>query len=116
MSGGVCLVTDDASLRSPQENALRDTMQSTLQENREHLQTSHAVQLEKLRLQLDTQMQKIQLANSRKVRGGAGIIGKPFIGVFSLQKTEPWLCSSFFSFRSLKCENYQIVWSRERGS
>uniref|UniRef100_A0A3Q1HN22 Centrosomal protein of 164 kDa n=1 Tax=Acanthochromis polyacanthus TaxID=80966 RepID=A0A3Q1HN22_9TELE len=36
------------------------------EEDREHLQASHAVQLEKLRLQLDTQIQKTQLTQSRK--------------------------------------------------
>lgn len=42
-------------------------MLSTLQEDRERLQASHAVQLEKLRLQLDAQIQKTELAHSRKV-------------------------------------------------
>lgn len=51
-----------------QETAQRERLLSTLQEDREHLQSSHAVQLEKLRLQLDTQIQKTQLTHSRKVR------------------------------------------------
>lgn len=51
-----------------QETAQRERLLSTLQEDRERLQSSHAVQLEKLRLQLDTQIQKTQLTHSRKVR------------------------------------------------
>lgn len=51
-----------------QEKAQRERLLSTLQEDREHLQASHAVQLEKLRLQLDTEIQKVQLTHSHKVR------------------------------------------------
>lgn len=50
-----------------QETAQRERLLSTLQEDRDRLQASHAVQLEKLRLQLDTQIQKAQLTHSRKV-------------------------------------------------
>lgn len=49
------------------ETAQRERLLSSLQEDREHLQASHAVQLEKLRLQLDSQIQKTQLTHSRKV-------------------------------------------------
>ncbi|XP_030601256.1 centrosomal protein of 164 kDa isoform X3 [Archocentrus centrarchus] len=49
-----------------EETAQRERLLSTLQEDREHLQASHAVQLEKLRLQLDAQIQKTELAHSRK--------------------------------------------------
>ncbi|KAM9732928.1 uncharacterized protein cep164 isoform 4-T4 [Menidia menidia] len=48
------------------ETAMRGRLLSTLQEERTCLQASHAVQLEKLRLQLDAQNQKTQLAFSRK--------------------------------------------------
>lgn len=51
-----------------QEKAQRERLLSTLQEDREHLQASHAIQLEKLRLQLDTEIQKVQLTHSRRVR------------------------------------------------
>lgn len=51
-----------------QETAQRERLLSTLHDDRERLQASHAVQLEKLRLQLDTQIQKTQLTHSRKVR------------------------------------------------
>uniref|UniRef100_A0A3Q3D0I0 Centrosomal protein of 164 kDa n=1 Tax=Haplochromis burtoni TaxID=8153 RepID=A0A3Q3D0I0_HAPBU len=50
-----------------EETAQRERLLSTLQEDRERLQASHAVQLEKLRLQLDAQIQKTELAHSRKV-------------------------------------------------
>ncbi|KAF7219493.1 transcript variant X2 [Nothobranchius furzeri] len=49
-----------------QESALRESLLHTLQEDRELLQASHTVQLEKLRLQLDAQMQKAPLAHSDK--------------------------------------------------
>ncbi|XP_062242320.1 centrosomal protein of 164 kDa-like [Platichthys flesus] len=49
-----------------EETIQRERLLSTLQEDRGHLQASHAVQLEKLRLQLNTQIQKMQLAHSRK--------------------------------------------------
>ena len=51
-----------------QETAQRERLLSTLQEDRDRLQRSHAVELEKLRLQLDTQIQKTQLTHSRRVR------------------------------------------------
>lgn len=47
---------------------MRESLLSTLHEDKEHLRASNAVQLEKLRLQLDTQIQKSQLVHSRKVR------------------------------------------------
>ncbi|XP_047449664.1 centrosomal protein of 164 kDa-like isoform X2 [Mugil cephalus] len=49
-----------------EEAAQRERLLSTLQEDRVHLQASHSVQLDKLRLQLDSQIQKTQLAHSRK--------------------------------------------------
>ncbi|XP_029302316.1 centrosomal protein of 164 kDa [Cottoperca gobio] len=49
-----------------EETAQRACLLSTLQEDREHLQASYALQLEKLRLQLNTQIQKTQLTHSRK--------------------------------------------------
>ncbi|XP_041660225.1 centrosomal protein of 164 kDa-like isoform X3 [Cheilinus undulatus] len=49
-----------------EETAQRERLLSTLQEDRERLQALHAVQLEKLRFQLDSQTQKTQLAHSRK--------------------------------------------------
>ncbi|XP_026221627.1 centrosomal protein of 164 kDa isoform X2 [Anabas testudineus] len=49
-----------------EETAQRESLLSTLQEDRARLQASHAVQLEKLRLQLDTQIQKTQLTHSRQ--------------------------------------------------
>nr|XP_054592108.1 centrosomal protein of 164 kDa isoform X2 [Nothobranchius furzeri] len=49
-----------------EESALRESLLHTLQEDRELLQASHTVQLEKLRLQLDAQMQKAPLAHSDK--------------------------------------------------
>ncbi|XP_037533352.1 centrosomal protein of 164 kDa [Nematolebias whitei] len=49
-----------------EETALRERLLRTLQDDREQLQASHAVQLEKLRLQLDAQTQKTQLGHSRK--------------------------------------------------
>ncbi|KAK5868465.1 hypothetical protein PBY51_009478 [Eleginops maclovinus] len=49
-----------------EETAQRARLLSSLQDDREQLQASHAVQLEKLRLQLNTQIQKTQLAHSRK--------------------------------------------------
>jgi len=50
-----------------QETALSRRLLSTLQEDQERLQASHTVQLEKLRLQLNAQIQKTELAHSRKV-------------------------------------------------
>ena len=41
---------------------------SSLQEDRQRLQASHTVQMEKLLLQLDTQIEKTQLAHTRRVR------------------------------------------------
>ncbi|XP_013881469.1 centrosomal protein of 164 kDa isoform X2 [Austrofundulus limnaeus] len=49
-----------------EETALRERSLRTLQDDREQLQASHAVQLERLRLQLDSQTQKTQLGYSRK--------------------------------------------------
>uniref|UniRef100_A0A1A8F6I9 Centrosomal protein of 164 kDa n=1 Tax=Nothobranchius korthausae TaxID=1143690 RepID=A0A1A8F6I9_9TELE len=47
-----------------EESALRESLLHTLQEDRELLQASHTLQLEKLRLQLDAQMQKAPPAHS----------------------------------------------------
>lgn len=47
-------------------------MLHTLQEDRARLQASHDLQLDRLRLQLDGQIQKTQLAHSRKVSRDAG--------------------------------------------
>ncbi|MED6243989.1 hypothetical protein ATANTOWER_011547 [Ataeniobius toweri] len=49
-----------------EETAQRERLLYTLQEDRQRLQASHGLQLEKLRLQLDGQIQKTQLAHSRK--------------------------------------------------
>ncbi|XP_053285531.1 centrosomal protein of 164 kDa-like [Pleuronectes platessa] len=49
-----------------EETIQRECLLSTLQDDRGHLQASHAVQLEKLRLQLNTQIQKTLLTHSRK--------------------------------------------------
>ncbi|KAK5599403.1 hypothetical protein CRENBAI_021749 [Crenichthys baileyi] len=49
-----------------EETAQRERLLYTLQEDRQRLQASHDLQLEKLRLQLDGQIQKTQLAHSRK--------------------------------------------------
>ncbi|KAM4589533.1 uncharacterized protein cep164 isoform 1-T1 [Fundulus diaphanus] len=49
-----------------EESAQRERLLHTLQEDRERLQASHDLRLEKLRLQLDGQLQKTQLAHSRK--------------------------------------------------
>ncbi|XP_072249032.1 uncharacterized protein [Leuresthes tenuis] len=49
-----------------EETALTRRLVSTLQEDQERLQASHGVQLEKLRLQLNAQIQKTELAHSRK--------------------------------------------------
>ncbi|XP_028275300.1 centrosomal protein of 164 kDa-like [Parambassis ranga] len=49
-----------------EETAQRERLLSTLQEDRDRLQASHTVQLEKLRLQLDAQIKKTQLTHSRK--------------------------------------------------
>uniref|UniRef100_A0A3Q2PNP4 Centrosomal protein 164 n=1 Tax=Fundulus heteroclitus TaxID=8078 RepID=A0A3Q2PNP4_FUNHE len=49
-----------------EESVQRESLLHTLQEDRERLQASHDLRLEKLRLQLDGQLQKTQLAHSRK--------------------------------------------------
>ncbi|XP_062257529.1 centrosomal protein of 164 kDa-like [Platichthys flesus] len=49
-----------------EETIQRERLLSTLQDDRGHLQASHAVQLEKLRLQLNTEIKKTQLTHSRK--------------------------------------------------
>ncbi|XP_047248460.1 centrosomal protein of 164 kDa-like isoform X2 [Girardinichthys multiradiatus] len=49
-----------------EETAQKERLLYTLQEDRQRLQASHDLQLEKLRLQLDGQIQKTQLAHSRK--------------------------------------------------
>ncbi|XP_060929483.1 centrosomal protein of 164 kDa-like [Limanda limanda] len=49
-----------------EETIQRERLLSTLQDDRGQLQASHAVQLEKLRLQLNAQIQKTQLTHSRK--------------------------------------------------
>ncbi|XP_005804595.2 centrosomal protein of 164 kDa isoform X2 [Xiphophorus maculatus] len=49
-----------------EETAQRERLLHTLQEDRARLQASHDLQLDRLRLQLDGQIQKTQLAHSRK--------------------------------------------------
>lgn len=51
-----------------QESAQRQSLLSSLQEERERLQASHSEQLEKLRLQFDKQIEQMKLEHSLKVR------------------------------------------------